>query len=1160
MRNAHKAAALACAAILCVAGAISSALAGSTVPGWPSYIAMGGIGGPDGPSTTSVTSLSCSTAQGTGNDDFQGAPVDVIFSYAGANGAGDAGIMVPPFKALAMTGDLTTLSNCANNKRATRVSLVEYTGEFSGGESAGLIDLTDSPNASSGYPNGNYIMARHLISLGADAMALNAGVAACAGALQGPGVATCAGAATGGPVTYNGSNYYGTLILNPDALGTIQQGGSGWLTDINNVLSNNTNNPVNPGTGMAPGGVNTAVSIALCFLANNRTYANSYNPNGQAVGTVAYDATYSGTPVSIMEQMLADGYPPYSLNNNPADAYWPYSADNLINPTGNPPTGTASQVAIWFNACVSNPTYPSSYHPPSFANTLNGWVQANNGIIRAVAAKGTVTFAWQEDMYAAGGNGDFWMQTQLTSAQAASAYSTPVTNWLTANAPDAASSGAGTLGAAYVPDYLVFDRYGEDDSNPGSDTGGATLYNAQSWDNYLTGIGQVSKNFDNIPIMMWQIPGSHITNTTEANPELHYAANPNPPYNLETDGYTFSTAPVYFFGDSNLTSSLSNIMTGTANTNYPPSAVGNFDMGGAGLCNSNQYNCPTSSPGHYYYSQWLTYYQGQPNNYDWSTTHGKLAMAATNNVFAILWGAGGEAGNPVANPDSSPDNDHDWLANKIIAYYQNPTLIGTTQYALALTISGSGSVASSPSGISCTSSCSTNFNSGTQVTLTATAASGSAFTGWSGACSGTNQCVVTMNAAENVTATFVTETSHNLSVSISGSGTVTSAPSGINCSSACSASFASGTQVTLSATPANGNSFSGWSGACSGTGSCVVTMNATESVAANFSNGGGGSSSSSPLFVNKEFGSDTGTCLQTAPCRTLDYALSQATAGGTIDIESGGTFSPLYLTQPITINGPADGSASIVWSSGIQPGCVNGSIGSCNGNASANYAVEIVASSTTGVIELNNLVIDNGAGTSGAVHVASAYSVSMTGTVLHGGTGSIPQIMLVDSSQGSMMELYFSNCDVGFSSSGGGILVAPTSATPVTVLFQGGEVHNGLFGLKFDASELSTGTKMSAGIDRSRFFSFTNSAVTAKAASAGSVDTVLSRSTIVNTGSSAFNVNGANALGVLFKSTITGNQVGVAVASGGTVYSFGNNEIFGNSTNVTGNLTREAVQ
>ncbi|NCU28508.1 MAG: hypothetical protein EOM85_02450, partial [Candidatus Moranbacteria bacterium] len=70
----------------------------------------------------------------------------------------------------------------------------------------------------------------------------------------------------------------------------------------------------------------------------------------------------------------------------------------------------------------------------------------------------------------------------------------------------------------------------------------------------------------------------------------------------------------------------------------------------------------------------------------------------------------------------------------------------------------------------------------------------------------------------------------------SGSGTVTSSPSGISCGSTCQASYASGTSVTLTATPsAGGYVFSGWSGACTGTNStCTVTMSAAKSVTATF--------------------------------------------------------------------------------------------------------------------------------------------------------------------------------------------------------------------------------------------------------------------------------------------------------------------------------------
>jgi hypothetical protein len=194
------------------------------------------------------------------------------------------------------------------------------------------------------------------------------------------------------------------------------------------------------------------------------------------------------------------------------------------------------------------------------------------------------------------------------------------------------------------------------------------------------------------------------------------------------------------------------------------------------------------------------------------------------------------------------------------------------------------------------------------------------------------------------------------------------------------------------------------------------------------------------------------------------------------------------------------------------------------------------------------------------MHVASVMSVSMNGTALRGGSGAAAQIMLVDSSQGSMLELFFANCDVGFNSSGGGVHVVPSGATPVYTSFEGGEVHNGVFGLKFDASALSPGSGIQAGIDNTEFFSFADSGITAKAPGAGSTDVLLSRSTIENAGSSAFNVNGSNAVGTLFKDTITGNQVGVAIGGGATAYSFGNNSIFGNSTNVNGSLTTQSLQ
>jgi len=78
-------------------------------------------------------------------------------------------------------------------------------------------------------------------------------------------------------------------------------------------------------------------------------------------------------------------------------------------------------------------------------------------------------------------------------------------------------------------------------------------------------------------------------------------------------------------------------------------------------------------------------------------------------------------------------------------------------------------------------------------------------------------------------------TQYSLMVARNGSGTGTVTGSGIDCGSVCTNGYAPGTVVTLTATPASGSSFAGWSGGgCSGTGTCSVTMNASTSVTATF--------------------------------------------------------------------------------------------------------------------------------------------------------------------------------------------------------------------------------------------------------------------------------------------------------------------------------------
>jgi hypothetical protein len=73
-----------------------------------------------------------------------------------------------------------------------------------------------------------------------------------------------------------------------------------------------------------------------------------------------------------------------------------------------------------------------------------------------------------------------------------------------------------------------------------------------------------------------------------------------------------------------------------------------------------------------------------------------------------------------------------------------------------------------------------------------------------------------------------------LTVSRGGSGSGAVSGPGIDCGATCSAEFDEGTAVTLTATPAPGSQFAGWSGACSGASTCTVTMDAAKAVTARF--------------------------------------------------------------------------------------------------------------------------------------------------------------------------------------------------------------------------------------------------------------------------------------------------------------------------------------
>ena len=164
------------------------------------------------------------------------------------------------------------------------------------------------------------------------------------------------------------------------------------------------------------------------------------------------------------------------------------------------------------------------------------------------------------------------------------------------------------------------------------------------------------------------------------------------------------------------------------------------------------------------------------------------------------------------------------------------------QKTLSVSKEGNGSVASTSTPaqtaqISCGATCASttaSYPDNAVVRLTATPGQTGMLITWGGACNGSGStCDVVMNESKSVTVKFELP---SLTVTRVGSGTITSNPSGIDCGSDCTGEFAKDADVTLTATPADGYEFTGWSddATCADSATCVVKMTETKTVTATF--------------------------------------------------------------------------------------------------------------------------------------------------------------------------------------------------------------------------------------------------------------------------------------------------------------------------------------
>jgi hypothetical protein len=252
---------------------------------------------------------------------------------------------------------------------------------------------------------------------------------------------------------------------------------------------------------------------------------------------------------------------------------------------------------------------------------LKDYVASINWIIHTFAPD--VSFAWQDNVWAGDESGHKWLHQAATAPEIIAQHVQNETSFL---------QDMGLFSNAdYKPNFIVFDKWERDEFDKtlnGAGVNNGYLYNVNDWNVYLEFVKGMSQSFANIPVMLWQIPGGHLQVSGDLDSRDDHAA----------------TAPSYFFGDTNLNDSLSNLKSYISSYSIDDPSV--YYTTSHSVVDYLRLGLSADSQGWHY---------------------GHMSKVRDSNVFAILWGGGSTTG-VVGLSDYLDDNG--WLYQKITAYYQ----------------------------------------------------------------------------------------------------------------------------------------------------------------------------------------------------------------------------------------------------------------------------------------------------------------------------------------------------------------------------------------------------------------------------------------------------------------------------------------------------------
>jgi hypothetical protein len=282
--------------------------------------------------------------------------------------------------------------------------------------------------------------------------------------------------------------------------------------------------------------------------------------------------------------------------------------------------------------------------------------------------------------------------------------------------------------------------------------------------------------------------------------------------------------------------------------------------------------------------------------------------------------------------------------------------------------------------------------------------------------------------------------------------------------------------------------------------------------------------------VNRTFvsgtGTDGGACTRAAPCATFAFALSQTAAGGEIDVLDPAGYGTITITKAISI---------------VNDGVGVAAIGAGSGNA-----ITINAGANDSV-HLRGLTIEGlGSGQNG-IQFNTGGNLAIENCVIRGFVTAGIAISPTTTSSFSVSNTIASH------NSNNGILVQLTGSAVVTGVLSKVTANNNNFGI-FVNGGATAGASLNVTVVDSEASNNANTGVEAVSLVEHAATAVMLRNVVASNDVTGLIAVG-NAILRVAHSVVTGNNTGVNTSGGGTLDSYGDNDIDGNTNNNIGVLT-----